>query len=653
LEYEGPEDLAREFAENDNVGLRLEPPLFVVDVDDRRLAALIEDDCPRTLTVVTRRGFHYYFVASNTYPETNKKSRLLQLLAKGCYVVKPPSKVDGHEYHYIDPNTPIAALDNHAVEKLQRILEALGKFEKLIKEFAAVWTEGHRHNLSLWLNGALRKAGLDRFEAAVVVKAICLLAGDGELRDRLEALKTTYEKDIEEIAGWSRLETELQAIVGVDRARELLSLLPRTQTREGHAEGPDKPRSRYIVGGEVLDDGSLVEVVEGPRLLVYRDGRFEVRDRLEVDGVIHRPYPHLPFALPRAPESLDVDPELWHDTKEFVSEYFDAPDERVYDVIVAGIAWSYFFREIKKSTPYLLFLGPWRSGKTRALEVFTALGHRALQVVDPSEASIFRIIEEFKPLLVIDEANVLDPNILAILAAAYRYGSVIPRVVDPDKGLDGLRMFHVFSFVVYASREQPRDDIFSRSVTVFCEKAVRQTKKLIDEEKAAALRTRWFAQRLRLYNQVRVNFTEFESEDGRMQELFSPLVVMARLFGGPESERNIVSYGCEIEARVRSIETTSEEAEVVEAVVKAVEGRGRDAPEYLSNSEIISHLNGDWEPRKLGKFMTRLGFRKVKLSGGVRGYLIDYRLLARLIRRYDIQGSVIPPIEKALSPLPK
>jgi hypothetical protein len=214
-------------------------------------------------------------------------------------------------------------------------------------------------------------------------------------------------------------------------------------------------------------------------------------------------------------------------------------------------------------------------------------------------------------------------------------------------------MFKVFAFVVYASREQPRDDIFSRSVTVFCEKAVRQTKKLIDEEKAAALRTRWFAQRLRLYNQVRVNFTEFESEDGRMQELFSPFVVMARLFGGPESERNIVSYGCEIEARVRSIETTSEEAEVVEAVVKAVEGRGRDAPEYLSNSEIISHLNGDWEPRKLGKFMTRLGFRKVKLSGGVRGYLIDYRLLARLVRRYDIQGSVIPPIEKALSPLPK
>jgi hypothetical protein len=231
-----PDDLMREFVEGDNIGLRIEPPLFVVDVDDRRLAALIEEDFPKTLTVVTRRGYHYYFVASNTYPETNKKSRLLQLLAKGCYVVEPPSKVDGHEYHYLDPNTPIAALDGKAIEKLERMLRALGKYENLISGFAAVWTEGHRHNLSLWLNGALRKAGLERFEAAVVVKSICLLADDGELRDRLEALKTTYEKDIEEIAGWSRLETELQTIVGLEKARKLLSLLPKPKKNEEHAE---------------------------------------------------------------------------------------------------------------------------------------------------------------------------------------------------------------------------------------------------------------------------------------------------------------------------------------------------------------------------------------------------------------------------------
>jgi hypothetical protein len=137
-----------------------------------------------------------------------------------------------------------------------------------------------------------------------------------------------------------------------------------------------------------------------------------------------------------------------------------------------------------------------------------------------------------------------------------------------------------------------------------------------------------------------------------MQELFSPLIVMSRLFGDPEAERNIVSYGREIEARVRSLETTSEEAEVVEAVVKAVEGRGPDAPEYLTNAEIMGNLNGEWEPRRLGRLMTRLGFRRIKLPGGVRGYIIDYRLLARLMRRYDVPTSVIPPLERTTPSLP-
>jgi hypothetical protein len=646
-----PEGLVKNITEEDNIGIRLDD-LSVLDFERPELVEALFTEGVNVLSqytwvAKTGKGYHVYMRGLPSGKKIVKADGLVEFRSgSDLFCVAPPSlHPSGVRYEWVTDveRVGIAEVSPQALERMRHKVKVLKIFEGFIKGLEKVWTESHRHNLSLWLSGVLFKLGYSLEDAEVVLKAVALLAHDSEVNDRVRALQDTYKKDRREVGAWTKLKAELESIVGVDRARELLNLLPRPQKTEGDSEGPEKPRSRYIVGGEVLDDGSLVEVVEGPRLLVYRDGAISIHEKLEHDGVVHRPYPHLPFALPKTPESLDVDPELWWDTKSFIMEYFDAPDERVYDVIVAGVAWSYFYREIRKSTPYLLFLGPWRSGKTRALEVFTALGHRALQVVDPSEASIFRIIEEFKPLLVIDEANVLDLNILAILAAAYRYGAVIPRVVDPDKGLDGIRMFHVFSFVVYASREQPRDDIFSRSVTVFCEKAVRQTKKLIDEERAAALRTRWFAQRLRLYNKVRMTFAEFESEDGRMQELFSPLLVMSRLFGDQEAERNIVSYGREIEMRVRSLETTSEEAEVVEAVVKAVEGRGPDAPEYLTNAEIMGNLNGEWEPRKLGKLMTRLGFRKVKLTGGVRGYLIDYRLLARLVRRYEVKSSVIPP----------
>jgi hypothetical protein len=638
-----PDDLMQEFVEGDNIGLRIEPPLFVVDMDDRRLAALIEEDFPKTLKVVTRRGFHYYFVASNIYPQTSKQSGLIQLLSKGCYVVRPPSKVNGHEYSYLDPNTPIAALDGKAIEKLERMLRALGKYENLIRGFAAFWTEGHRHNLSLWLNGALRKAGLERFEAAIVIKSICLLADDDELRDRLEALKTTYEKDIEEIAGWSRLETELQAIVGVDRARELLSLLPKPKKNEGHAEGPDKPRSRYIVGGEVLDDSSLVEVVEGPRLLVYKDGKFEVHDEVEVDGVVYRPPPHIPFPLPGAPAGIGDDVSLWAETKSFIKAHFFHLDDDVYDVLTAAVAWSYFYRDVKASTPYILFLGPWRSGKSRGLEVMEALAYRAIRVVDPSEASLFRCIENFKPTLFIDESQIIDPAVRAVLASGYRFGGKVMRVVDPEaEGFDGIKFFNTYAFVVYASREEPPADIFSRSLTIHCEKNLAPVRKTIDSDRAVELRTRWLAQRLRFNGSIKVGFDEFESDDSRLQEIVSPLKAMAMFFGGPEAAAAVERHGRKVEGEIKAMESVGPEAEVLSVVVEIL-GEGplsTDSP-IVSVADITRKLNDGgssvWKPEGVGKILSRLGFEKVRLGGrGLRGYKFDLDRLKRYALRYNI-----------------
>ncbi len=630
------EELEKGLSKTNLYGVRVKPPLLVVDVDDKRLARLVEDDFPPTLTVETKDGYHYYYKTEGGHPENMNKSAFIQLLTNNRYAVSPPTVWNGHRYRFVN-KAPPATIDGRAVKKLERMLNALGKYENLIREFAAVWSEGHRHNLSLWLNGALRKAGLERFEAALIVKSICLLAGDGELADRLRALSDTYGKPVDSVAGWSRLESELESLIGREKARGLLSLLPRPP--EG-AKGEEK----YTVGCEVVD-GVLLELVEGPRLLLLREGGFEVADMFEVGGRLIRPYQQLPFSLPGIPAGLGPDPTLWEETKQFITNYFDAPDPRAYDVITAAIAWSYFFREAGASTPFLLFLGPWRSGKTRALEVLTALAYRAMQVVDLTEASLFRLASELRPTLIVDEANILNPSIISIMCAAYRKGAKIPRVVEPERpGLEGVKWFEIYSLIVYAAREVPRDDVLSRSVVIHCEKALKQTSKTFDAATAHGLRTRWFAQRLRLYGKVNVTYNEFETDDGRIQELLSPLVVMADLFGGRGAVDSVMDFGRTLESELRALETCGEEAELVEAIVKLVQERRPDAPEVVLNREILERLGDGWDPRRLGKTMARLGFRRVKRPGGLRGYRLDYNLLARLCRRYDVDAGFNPPI---------
>jgi hypothetical protein len=272
-----------------------------------------------------------------------------------------------------------------------------------------------------------------------------------------------------------------------------------------------------------------------------------------------------------------------------------------------------------------------------------ALAYRAIRVVDPSEASLFRCVENFKPTLFIDESQIIDPAVRAVLASGYRYGSKVMRVVDPEaEGFDGIKFFNTYAFVIYASREEPPADIFSRTLTIHCEKNLAPVRKTIDSERAVELRTRWLAQRLRFHDKIKVGFDEFESDDSRLQEIVSPLKAMALFFGGPEAAEAVERYGRKVEKEIRAMESVGPEAEVLSVVVEIL-GEGpltNDSP-VVSVAEITRRLNDGgspaWKPEGVGKILSRLGFEKVRLGGrGLRGYRLDLDRLKRYALRYNI-----------------
>ncbi|MEM4342325.1 MAG: bifunctional DNA primase/polymerase [Candidatus Caldarchaeum sp.] len=634
---------------NVNVGLRMgDGGVFAIDVDREPLYYLLFDSPPEALARKTwvwrtSRGYHV-LLKSDTDVETTASNSLIQIKARGSYVVAPPSlHPSGARYTFLsDPaTTPIANVGPAFLEKLSTIISTVHKHQQLIEKLTPFWLEGCRHNIALYLAGALRKRGLAFEETAIIVKAIALLAQDPEIADRLTTVQTTYSiDDLNEVAGDSYLAQVLKAVGGPS----VEDLLPPAK----HDGSKQTSKNRHTVGGEVID-GRLVEVVAGPRLLLWDGGNIDVVDSFEHDEETIIPYPYLPFPLPDAPTAIGEDTNLWNDTKTFVKEYFDVMNEDVYDVLTASVAWSYFVRDVGVSTPFILFLGPWRSGKTRGLETLSSICYRSMAGVDVSEASFFRLIEALKPTLFIDEMQVVDSNVRALLASAYRKGMKVPRVVDAEsKGLEAIAWFETFSFVVMASREELPADILSRCVVIHCEKQQRPTGKKIDEAKALELRTRWLAQRLRLHGKVVVDFTEFPSDDGRLQEIISPLVAMAEMFGGPSAKAAVERYGKVLENELRGLESSSEEAEIVQALCAIVTEKQQDAPDFVLVWELTNRLNQEyqtpvWSPEKVGRRLSSLGLQRIKLPGGRRGYKIDYPLLERLIRRYGLDVAVSSP----------
>jgi Protein of unknown function (DUF3631) len=103
------------------------------------------------------------------------------------------------------------------------------------------------------------------------------------------------------------------------------------------------------------------------------------------------------------------------------------------------------------TTPYLqIESAEPESGKSRVLEVAELLAARAWRTIEPSEAALFRKIEQAKPTLLLDEVDALwggkadgREGIRAMLNEGYRRGATVPRVVGEGVGM-GVQDFNVF-----------------------------------------------------------------------------------------------------------------------------------------------------------------------------------------------------------------
>jgi putative DNA primase/helicase len=271
------------------------------------------------------------------------------------------------------------------------------------------------------------------------------------------------------------------------------------------------------------------------------------------------------------------------------------------------------------------------------------LCYHAILSTDPSPASLFRSIDLFKPTLLIDENQIMDEDVRAILASGYRYSGKVMRVIDPEADdFNSVKIFNTFAFIIYASKEEPPSDILSRSVVINCMKNLNQIRKRIDEVKVIELRTRWLAQKLRYLDRVTVTYDEFVSDNGRLQDIISPLKAMATLFGGEEAAAAIERYGRKIEAEIKALEASEPEAELVEEVARIYEERKGDAPEVIYTHELHERLKDrGWTPQLIGRRMTALGFKRYS-GPGKRGYLIDPKLLTNLKIRYGLFQGRLP-----------
>lgn len=418
----------------------------------------------------------------------------------------------------------------------------------------------------------------------------------------------------------------------------------------------DLESREHRVPGFVLHDGVIGEMVVsrederafivGVNGLVRKVFRYETPkavylptdDRL-VGEVVH-------FATTAIP--YDSQAHLFNQIRSFIHRYLElsADFEEIASLYVL-LTWVY---EFAPSIPYLRVIGDWGTGKTRFLQVVGSICFRptfASGATTP--APIFRILEQFRGTLVLDEADFKDSSswveMVKLLNNGYRPGMPVLRA-DKENGKWFPRSYQVFGPKLIATRFPFKDEALeSRCLTSEMMPLTRDDiprvlppafDREVDELRAKLLT-------FRLANLIKLKGKTFGNDllepnlQPRLQEILIPLKAM--LNGDRSLVEAISSFVHRLQESLFLRRRESAAGRVLEALIEL-----HQEGEELTSENVAKKANetdDEVEPlsaEKVGRLTKRLGFAKERV-GKSRQRLIcwDEARIGRVVSSYGLQ----------------
>lgn len=203
-----------------------------------------------------------------------------------------------------------------------------------------------------------------------------------------------------------------------------------------------------------------------------------------------------PWPLPKEPavalkewEAQSDAGSLLADLSAFFGDHVRFPSD-VFPTTAAVWTLRSAVPETASHAPPLTFLGPPRTGKSRAIRALRLVVRRGMYLGAPSPASLYALSDQFQPTLLIDEWTKLAPDIRraveTILRMGFEKGGYIPR---RREHADGVKFWRAFCFYGIASLDPLPDDLMDRGIPAIMAEAHDVPDLPLESEPALDLRT--------------------------------------------------------------------------------------------------------------------------------------------------------------------
>jgi len=171
--------------------------------------------------------------------------------------------------------------------------------------------------------------------------------------------------------------------------------------------------------------------------------------------------------------------DVYFKVLDLYKEFIEFPDNRLYEYHALWSIGSYF-HHLFNTFPYLYVGGVKRSGKTKTLALHSCIDFNAIFSNNMSVSSLYRVIQNSRATLLIDETEKLsNPNraleFRNILLSGYKKGAKTFRVEKGPKDRLEPEAFEVYSPKILANIQGLEDVLEDRCIMTFMQRSINKT----------------------------------------------------------------------------------------------------------------------------------------------------------------------------------
>lgn len=600
-----------------NIGVVTGPVsnLLVFDIDAKHGRTSGEFQFPVTVCSNTGGGGEHIFLRYPNFEVHNSAGVLfgegIDIRGKGGYIVLPPSfHLSGKYYEWKEFCSPFDLELADIPEWLETALLNQSKKEspKLYEKDSSEIVEGTRN------------------DTAVSVAGKIMSETPNELRNSIGYKKF---KEWNSSITSPLLEDELKAVwksVCKYNNKDVSKIL---KEKEGKKDSEKIYKTSFTVGNFLYEMVYDKELDKTFFIRCDSENNIECLDKIVSGERVYFPLPPTHMFVDKAvvlfpSKTIDYvnEKELLNEVRTFIHKYVDISEE--FEQIASYyvlLTWLYDkFYEL----PYLRARGDYGSGKSRFLKTVGSISYTPIFTAGATTASpIFRIIDEVKGTLILDEADFaksdMTSDIVKILNTGYQKGISVLRC--EGNGTFEVKAYTVFGPKIIATRESFADSALeSRFLVEEMGKSTlradipRETRKEFDEE-ARNLRNKLLKWRFDNYFlEIKANTEVIKGIHPRLNQIVLPLLSIIKDEEAKESLKEfIIKYNDDLIAD-RGL---TKESDIIFAILK-LEHDGFNEKQFTVKqisdevNKLIDEESDQIKPRKMGWYLRK----KLQLKTG-------------------------------------